>query len=540
MKIVKPITALLPILFASSCIFSQANPVLNYLPSDAQMIMKTNLVSIGLKINWGELSKYKMFNDGMKGMPEKGKEYLSNPARTGLDLFQGLYLVSRNMDGKEQESLLYAIPKDTAQFAAMMKDLHPRLKVTKTGNGNILVDSNTVVGWNNEIIVFIRQPSKKDTVGLNPKAKASAYLERKKELTEECKLLLTKRPAPFNNPQAVSLLNEQGDMLLWTDNAAQAQQQFQKKAKIPPFLGMLNSNLKRKGNATSAIINFENGKMVVHMKQYIPDSMVANYEKNPAKNINTELIKKLPNAHPIFLFSFNISPQMIMENLAKSAGNAIVDSFGKQKEKIEDILSSIKGDITLAVLKTEIADDDSTTKAMGGIEVFLTGGINNQEKFESLNALLQEKQKDSTKANPSKKPKPKPAILSNDSIFVVSLSPVAAQNFMSSPGNNEDMEKIVEPYKNNPFAMVIELRTIFGFILQSASKNKSEEETKQAADIFGMFDKLVSYGGHYENHSVSSNFELILSDKNENSLKQFINLMNLFYSMKAKKSVAYN
>ena len=134
----------------------------------------------------------------------------------------------------------------------------------------------------------------------------------------------------------------------------------------------------------------------------------------------------------------------------------------------------------------------------------------------------------------------KPLIFSNDSIFVVSLSPFAAQTFLASAGNNEEMGKFIYPYENHPALFMVDLKTVFGFLMQSMVKGKSEEEVKQASEVLGMFDKLVSYGGEYQRGFASSTVELTLTNKDENSLKQFINLIEVFNSLKPKSSTAYN
>ena len=76
--------------------------------------------------------------------------------------------------------------------------------------------------------------------------------------------------------------------------------------------------------------------------------------------------------------------------------------------------------------------------------------------------------------------------------------------------------------------------------MQTLTKGKSEEDAKQASEVLGMFDKLISYGGEYNNNSTSSTVELTLTNKDENSLRQFLNLLNLIYSMKPKPSTAYS
>jgi hypothetical protein len=356
-----------------------------------------------------------------------------------------------------------------------------------------------------------------------------------KQLTDKCKSLLTKRQAAFNNEQFLSLLSAQGDVLFWTDNTLQSQPQ--KNNKAMDALAMMNKSLMRKGNYTSGILNFENGKVVAQMKQHLPASLDSLYNKYPLKNLNTALVQKLPIGHPIVLCSFSISPEMLLDNLATSGAGKMLDSMSKQKTKIEDLLPAIKGDFTMAVLKTdEIAEEDSFTRNMNGFQVFITGTINDKEKFKNLRSLVEGKKQDST----TNAKKPKPFILSNDSIFVVSMSPVAAQKFMASAGTNAEMGKLIAPYKNYPSAVVINLRTVLGIVMQPMAKGKSEEQAKQASEVLGTFDKMIGYGGQHDNSSISSTLELVLVNTDENSLKQFLNLIDLFYSMKHKGSTAYN
>ena len=121
------------------------------------------------------------------------------------------------------------------------------------------------------------------------------------------------------------------------------------------------------------------------MKRYVSASFDSIYKKYPLKNINTELLKKLPAGHPIFIVSFNFSPEMLNEILTKEGADKYIDSASKQKIKIDDILSAIKGDITLAGMKVyEFTEEDSVTQALNGMQVFLTGHINDKEKFKTL------------------------------------------------------------------------------------------------------------------------------------------------------------
>lgn len=536
MKALKPFTLLLFYFFAALSVFSQSNAILNYLAADAKTIIKINPASLRQKMKWEDLTKYKMFEDLLKEVPEDGKDFLKNPAHTGIDLDQGLYLVMGvNTAGKKPEPVIYGIPKDTAQFAAMVRKLAPGKKPIKTPGGKIVINKNTAFAWNKEIFI-LTGTSSKDEANQSATSKANAEVNRTKQLTERSKALLKKRPASFNNEYFNALLQEEGDLYLWSDNTIQPQEQ---KGKNPQVFGMLNKNLLRNSNYTSGVIKFETGKASMHLKRYMPAWFDSIYKKYPLGNINAELLKKLPPGQPILLYTFRFSPAMITEIFTKAGADNLLDSLNKKNINKEDILAALKGDAMLAVMKSsDFSEDDSVTAKLNGLQVLVAGSVNDKEKFKKLTELLQPK-KDSGSDNVARKI-PKPFIFSNDSIFVLSISQAAAQNFLASPANNSKIENLFQPYKDYPSAAIVDLKTVFALAGPLILKSKTQEEADRTAKILGMFDQLISYGGRYTNNFTSGTVELTLVKKDENSLKQFLNLLDLLYSMKPKASTAYN
>jgi hypothetical protein len=537
MKALKPFTILLSFLFGSQSVFSQATAVLNYLPGDAKSIIKINSASLRQKMKWEDLMKYKMFEDFLKEVPEDGKEFIKNPTHTGIDLSQGFYVViPASTNNKKADPVLYGVPKDTAQFAAMVRKLFPKKKAVKIGGGKVLIDSGKALAWNREIFMITGTSSKEGTADQTEKARAANEIAKTKQLTEKCKTLLKKREAAFNNEYFTSLLKEDGDLYLWTNNTIQPQEQ--KKGNAPQVLGMLNKNLMRNANYTSGIIKFENGKVSMQMKRYMPPSLDSIYGKYPLGNINIDLLKKLPPGHPVLLYSFRFSPAMVNEIFRKAGADNLLDSLSKGNIKKDDILAALKGDAMLAVIKaSDVSEEDSVTSKLNGMQVFVAGSINDKEKFKNLTEHLKTK-KDSGD-NPIRKI-PKPFIFSNDSIFVLSISEIAARKFLSSPGNNSEIENLFQPYKNYPGAAILDLKTIFGFAGQLMLKRKSPEEAQQSMEILGMFDKLITYSGQHTDNYTPGTVEVTLVNRDENSLKQFLNLLDLLNSMKPKTSTAYN
>jgi hypothetical protein len=515
-------------------IFSQKNTVLNYLPQDAKMIIKMNMPSLGQKIKWEEFAKSKMFEDLTKDASEEEKVFLRNPKSTGVDMSQGIFVVipSGNSNTKP-EPIFYGVLRDTGQFSAMIKKLAPGAQRMKIANGKLLIHKQTAIAWTNNIFLITNDDSKQVHVYPIGKSKSLDDPVNTKPLIEKCKMLLTKQKTPFANEHFTSLLQEQGDVYLWINNMQSQSQNI----RGPQIVGILNKNMSGGALYSAGVIRFENGTTTMQMKRYLPATMDSLYSKYPTKNINTDLIGKLPGGQPVFACSFGFSPAMFKEILMRAGADKSIDSATKGKIKMDDVVSAIRGDMSLAVIKVnDISEEDSITKSMAGIQVFFVGGIHDKQKFDAVSSAIQQEQKDTAAGQPAKKMKP--LILSNDSLFVVSLSQTAAQKFLASSNANQEMKKLFTPYEGYPSACIIDLKTILGFAMQGAAKKRSEEEVRQMSEALGTFDKLVSYGGVYNHGSLSSTMQVTLTNKDENSLKQFINLLDLFYLMRNKKSSA--
>lgn len=287
MRSIKPITNLLLTFCILSTTYSQVNPVLNYFPSKPKIIFKLNPGSLKQKIKWDEILQYKMFQDAMKETTDKEKDFLTDPSQMGLDLEQGIFVViTQAKINNAPDPVLYCIPKDTAQFARALKKLSNGKRLIKTAKGNLLVTKNAVVAWNNEIVIITGES--KEKFSGTTRTKEIPASEITKRLTEKGKAFLNRSTTPFSNDKFVSLLQQQGDMLFWVDNSLS-----QEKTANTKFPFFFDQNL-LKGNYSASVVNFENGEVVMKMKQYVSESLDSLYKKYPLKNISTELIKKLP------------------------------------------------------------------------------------------------------------------------------------------------------------------------------------------------------------------------------------------------------
>jgi uncharacterized protein DUF4836 len=534
MKTLRALLILLLACFSTMVVLSQKSAVLNYLPHDAKMIVKMNMASLGQKMKWEEFAKSKMFEHLVKDASDEGKAFLRNPKTNGVDMSQGIFLVIPPSNAnKKSEPIVYGVPRDTGQFAAMIKKLVPDVQRVKIANGKLFIHKQTAIAWNKDVFLITGDDSKQ--VPLYPLGKSRTVDEPfdTKPLIEKCKMLLTRQKPAFSNEHFNTLLKEDGDVYMWVNNTESQLQNV----KVPQIVGMLNRNMSGGAINSAGVIRFENGSTTMQMKRYLPATIDSLYSKYPTKNINTNLIGKLPGGQPIFACAFGFSPAMFKEVLVGTGAAKSIDSATKGKLRVDDVISAIRGDMSIAVVKVnEGSEEDSITKSMAGIQIFFAGGIHDKQKFDAMSSAIRAEQRDTAKGQPTKKMKP--IILSNDSLFVVSLSQTAAQKFLAASSANQEMKKLFASYESYPSACIIDLKTILGFVMQGAAKKRPEEEVRQMSETLGKFDKLVSYGGVYNRGSLSNTSQLTLTNKDENSLKQVIDLIDLFYLMRNKKSSA--
>ena len=509
-----------------------------YLPADAKAIVNINLLSLGAKMSWQEVKNLPFFEESMKEAPLQMQEFLKNPLSTGINFMGGIYIVMMpdNKNKTKPAGYLYGAIADTAKFAATIKKMSPKSKISNAGNIRLLVDDKNVIAWNPEIFV-IPMPAKDKRADKKLKdAKASAA--RTKELLTQSKLLLAPVAKSISTDERfMQLTRESGEVRFWINkNLPDTKTKGKKSDEI---MKMMNIGILQQGNYMAGVLRFEAGKAVVQLKSYMNKTMDSLYKQYPSVGLNKNLLRKLPGGQPVVLLSFSVSPEMLGSLIKASGAEKLVDSLSKKSSiKPMDVISGLNGDLTLAIIRaTEFEEQDSVTAALGGMQIFLAASIKDKAKVQPFIDQLQ-KPKEAKKKEEEfeKKSNPfgglKPALLLNDSFFVVSISSFAAEKFLSSTTENEVIE-MTAPYAGNSSLFALDLKTIIGFAMQMSKKPQGEnDEMKQMMETF---DKIFFYGGRYENGAMISTGELHFSNKEENSLKQFLKLGAMAAEMEKQK-----
>jgi len=525
------------------CVQAQNNFLHAYLPSDAKAVVNINLASLASKMSWQEFQQLSFFQQAMKDAPPDVHEFLKNPAASGINFLNDLFIVM--IPAKDEKAkpnaILYGTLTDTAKFRSLVQKIDPKSKVKTVGKIALLASDKSSVAWTSGLFAMQLSKNKK------PKPVAASTKTpdlQAKELISQYQALLTPSVNPLTKDQRfASLMNESGDIRFWINRNFDAKKI--KKNKADEILKMMNWSMMQNGNFMTGVVRFEKGQALVSMKTFMNEKMDSLYRLYPSKSLNANLLKKLPAGQPLVLLSFNMSTEMIAAMFKESGMEKMMDSLSqKSKINLKDIEDGLNGDLSLAVIKsTEVDEKDSVTQAIGGIQFFIAASVKNKSKLESLMAQLQKPKEPKADQDSSgrKGGGPlsgmKPSLLLNDSFFVAAISSFAAEKFLQSNADN-DVSKFVAPYAAHSSLFSLDLKTIIGFAMQMNKKKPADNEgTSKLAE---SFDKLVFYGGEYQDGACLSAAELQFSNKDESSLKQFVSLIELAMNMKGKKSSSNN
>jgi len=524
---------------------AQDNPLHAYLPADAKAIININLPSLASKMKWQELQQLSFFEETLKDAPLYIQELLKDPSSTGINFQSDLFIVLLPDPKNKTKStpVLYGQLADPEKFAATIQKIVSKQKINTVGKLKILADNKNVFAWTTGFFVV---PMSKDKSQTHPLPKSGKTVQNTKaianqtnQLIKQCQLLLTPVANPItNDSRFIDLTKEDGDMRLWvTRNMEKPKGKGNKKDDV---LKMMNWGIMQQGNYMSGVLRFENGKAVMQMKSYMNKTMDSLYRLYPATKLNSGLLKKFPAGQPIALISFSMSPEMLGAMMKASGAEKLIDSLTKKSSvKPMEVAEGLNGDLTLAVIRAyEYDEKDTVTAALNGLQVFLAASVKNKSKVEPLVRLLQKPKEIKTDAegNEIKPAGPfadlKPALLLTDSFFIVSVSSFAAEKFLNTVGDN-DISTLANPYTSHASLFSLDLKAIFNFAMQM-SKKKNNSEEQEASKILDAFDRIVFYGGKYENGAALSTAELQFSNKEENSLKQFVKMIETFANMEMK------
>ena len=531
---------------------AQTNPLIKYLPDNSAMVMNFNAVGIASKIPGESFRQSIIYQQIMKdpGMPFN--TLLMNPEKSGIDFSAGIFLAITNDEPASNSSIppvrkpepgvnIFIKLQNAALFTANMKELFKDKddSIRTFGTDKILqTEKGMTFGWNNDFFVMT---SANDSKVKQELLELWADTTTRKDfdlsvmqVTDKLKnaqrnlcfsLLAPKSQSSLSsNSRFLSLMSMTGDIKTWNNGMTN------------PFLGnklmgLTSSALSKlmafTGKNKTSVVNFENGKIVMQSSTYPNDDVAAVYKKYPKTTLNTDLTRRLPKGDILAIINTSYNPQMGMELIQKSGIKEMMEEIKSPVPFDFNLITAAFGsNMLLAVIKAdESTTVDSLTKSMDGIKLVMAMPIASKAKFDELKTTVK-KLIDSMQqgeVTPKIMKGMNPAIKYTDSLFVLSLSPTVAADFINNTGTEPALEWL-QAKNQYPMVMAVNMKAILKMVLgkKQSAKNGKEEEM-----LMNMFDEMIVYGGNYENESLNTTMEFQFSNKADNALKQLFDMISL-------------
>ncbi len=535
-------------LLLQSIAYSQSNSLIKHLPDDVTMVIHFDLKRVAGKIPAETFRQSFLYREMMKNEGMPFNTFFAQPEKSGIDLSAGIFLAMK-MQGKDRyerdQPIVYIFGKIlnaetfTNNIKELMKDDGNLIKVYGTDR-IIATEGKMSAGWNNSTFVItsgysdeITQELYKyhnydDSVAVVDTAKKEVFdinglMDRfKKSQRELCfELLAGKSQNAFStNDHFTSLMNSEADIKIW--NGGGSNPMTEKLLFLSPLVNKLQAFA---GKNKTSVINFENGKITMHSRNFIEGDVADIYKKYPTTGQNSDLVRRLPEGTLMGLVNMSFNQQMANEMMQKTGLMELMDSIkGKLPFDISLATGVFKSNMMLAVVKSNITTttDERTTK-MEGFQLIVALPIADKAKFEKLKAAVIPAW-DSLKSSKSESIKePTPFAKYNDELLVLSLSPEVATAFLNNTGTGT-IPAWLQAYSKYPMVMNINMREIMGLM---PGKNKPEQNNSGTNEmIMNIFDQLVMYGGEYENESINNTMEFRFANQTDNALKQLFEMMN--------------
>src|SRR5688572_14832029 len=499
----------------TSC--SKSNVEGRLIPKEAGFVLIIDGKALSAKLPWSEIKQNPIFQHmyGDSNLPSSIKSFLDNPGSAGVDPSSDFILFS------VQDSLGgYVGFEGKVQDDNAFKNFNAQ--AIKTGtvseqNGVQFLTGNPVcIGWTKEKFVYILdapQMAHMDELSqrmlrdsITPDVKSS------RDVTATCKsiFLLDESNTLAENEKFTSLMKDKGDIQFFLNV-----EQMNKSAGTQGPLAMLNLDKFYKGNVTTGILNFENGKMQVDMKSYASDELINIFRKYGGGRITEDMIKRIPGKDMVGFLALHFKPEGIRELIKLTGLDGIVNmGVSKLGFTMDDFIKANQGDIVVGVSDLSVKTDSLRSKnekdSLVGLNkkpsynIIFAATIGDKDAFNKLvNAgknLIKQKVADSVNG-PF-------AYNMNGTYFVLGNSKANVDKYL---GTEKTDFEFINKISGEPFAGYANLQALFRSVGSVEMKDSSAKAAYDAS--LQMWDNIFWKGGNYKDGAILQSVEINLVDK---------------------------
>jgi hypothetical protein len=539
-----PLLAAALVLILASC--SKTNKQGKPVPKDAAIVVLLNGASLSAKLPWDDIKQNALFQEMYADTttPAFVRKALDNPDNSGIDTKTDMtFFVQKDSLGGI--IAFTGTVKDAEKFKLFCLDAAKDGSQSEKDGVSFISKSPVCVGWNKDKFLFVcNAPDMHSNYRMMhhlpdsmqmPVAPASS-----RDFLATCTNLFNLKESNSlgENEKFTTLVKKSGDIHFWM-NAEELNKGVMAGMANNPALAMLNINKLMEGSITTATVNFENGKIVADVKSYAGKELSELYKKYGGRNIDEDMLKRLPQKDVAAVFAMSFKPEGIKEFL-KLLGVEGYANMGLAFAgfTLDDFIKANKGDILIAVSdfkksKDTVVTDSAGNTTMANInkfsvspDVLFATSIGDKDAF---NMLIKAGEKFG-KNIPADFPI---SYNSNGKYFGIGNSKENVDKFVAgTSSNNADF---INKITGNPFGGYINLQ----YLMRTFESDVKDSSAKIAFDAsVKMWDNVYMKGGKYEDGGMNQSIEINLLDKNTNSLKQlnqYAGLLSIMIKDKKKK-----
>ncbi|HWK02092.1 MAG TPA: DUF4836 family protein [Puia sp.] len=530
---------------------AQDNPLFRHLPPDATSIFQINVPVLVSKLPLQELAQ-KMAT-APKGKSDRMMAMMQNPLATGINITQDFFIAETDKGSPDSLGYVTIIVHlaDSAKFVAFLTRQEPGLRFFSYPNkGRAAGKDQYGAAWDKDIavITIVKAPGTGDHMASSKGATAQPAAP-KKPAPSHAALAAKKSFAALRgfdgsvyttDPTFKDGFSDDADMHVWMQQGAGISRLMKAAMHKNPMGGskdMMKAMAMSRPNTHSLIeLRFETGKITVKSRTVYPPDTLAFIQKFGGKPLNTDLIASIPKGNLLGMINFHFDPAAFGDLLDKSHSRAKLDSMmASQGMTTNDIINALRGDLLVAAVSPADNPADSSTGKPKQPSVYIALTINDMPSFMKLAGKMNLMKDpaaagsgatgDSTSAdgNPTLLDKAKMGYTLKNNILVISTSKLNADAWF---GNTEKRSTDFIPglVKDNPFSLMLDLKTVMSFVKSMDKGGSSDEKKKKIMQAMDQLDLFTLAGGAVKDGRVESTFELKLTNTSENSLHTLIRM----------------
>ncbi|MGC4102252.1 DUF4836 family protein [Ferruginibacter sp.] len=508
---IQTILAAALLLALASC--SKTNKQGRYAPKDAAIVMHIDGASLSSKLPWEEIKQNALFQEmyADTSVPAFAKKVLDNPDNSGIDTKTDLLFFAQR-DSLGGIVALTGTVKDAEKFRQFWIDATEGGSENEKDGVKFISKAPVCVGWNKEKFVVISDVPELGMHRWSGAMDNAGSSLKSRDLMKTCKDVfdLKESNSLGDDAKFTELVKKPGDLHFWMNSEA-----LNKNNTLNPALAMLNLAELYKGAFTTAAVNFENGKISVDAKSYAGKELSALYKKYGGKDIDEDMIKRLPSKDVAAVFAMSFKPEGIKEFL-KLLGVEGYANMGLAFAgfSLDDFIKANKGDIMIALTGLT---QKTKTDSIGGKEIkdetvqpdlIFASSIADKDAFNLLIKAGEKFGKDIPSSVPV-------AYNSNGKLFAIGNSKENIDKYFAGSNNNYDF---LSKISGKPFGAYVNVQ----YILKALEKNLTADSAAKVVYEASLktWDNVYMKGGEYEDGGITQTAEINFMDKNTNSLKQ--------------------